>query len=392
MLTRIKFSRMRSPNLLSADLSSPLLRVAIATNILILCSLDFGFSQTSAWANAGTDSRIKSAIKARVTVESPSQFLFIDLQNHWARKFVEGLLTNEALSAAFVTGESTGAFQPDRLITRAELANFLAIAFGNRILSKNSSQPNEPVTKAETLAAIANALNLNNKFTNKSSNSSNQNPQTYLSSMYRDSAQIPKEAMTAIASITQEGLVTNYPDPRLLSPNNPISKSELAVLLYQALVYQKRLPPIQSAYTTNPNRGLFDIELSPVTRLEVSISRRTVTAFNGEIRLKTYPVAVGREGWSSPIGEHRVLQAIAYPAWQNPFTGDVIPSKDPENPLGDRWIGFWTNGKDWSGFHGTPNRSSVGTAASHGCIRMYNEDVRELFSQVKVGTIVKVSP
>lgn len=392
IIARIKFLKMRSPNFLASNLLLPILRGAIVANILILFSLDFGFSQTKVWANSGVNSGIKSVIKGGAATESPAQFLFIDLQNHWARKFVEGLLTHQALSAALVTGDSTGTFQPDRLITRAELANFLAIAFGNRSLSKNSSRLNEPVTKAETLAAIANALNLNDKFTNKSSNPSNQNPQTYLSSMYRDSAQIPKEAMSAIATITQEGLVTNYPDPRILSPNSPISKSELAVLLYQALVYQKRLPPLKSAYITNPNRRLFEFELSPVTRLEVSISRRTVTAFNGETRLKTYPVAVGREGWSSPIGEHRVLQAIEYPAWQNPFTGDVIPSKDPENPLGDRWIGFWTNGKDWSGFHGTPNRSSVGTAASHGCIRMYNEDVRELFSQVKVGTIVRVSP
>jgi len=385
IIARIKFLKMRSPNFLapnflSSNLLLPILRGAIGANILFLFSLDFGFSQTKVWANSG----IKSVIKGGAATESPAQFLFIDLQNHWARKFVEGLLTHQALSAALVSGDFTGTFQPDRLITRAELVNFLVIAFGNRSLSKNSSRLNEPVTKAETLAAIATALNLSDK--------SNKNPQTYLSSMYRDSAQIPKEAMGAIATITQAGLVTNYPDPRILSPNNPITKSELAVLLYQALVHQKRLPPIQSAYTTNPNRRLFEFELSPVTRLEVSISRRTVTAFNGETRLKTYPVAVGREGWSSPIGEHRVLQAIEYPAWQNPFTGDVIPSKDPENPLGDRWIGFWTDGKDWSGFHGTPNRSSVGTAASHGCIRMYNEDVRELFSQVKVGTIVRVSP
>lgn len=385
IIARIKFLKMRSPNFLapnflSSNLLLPILRGAIGANILFLFSLDFGFSQTKVWANSG----IKSVIKGGAATESPAQFLFIDLQNHWARKFVEGLLTHQALSAALVTGDSTGTFQPDRLITRAELANFLAIAFGNRNLPKNSTRSNEPATKAETLAAIATALNLSDK--------SNKNPQTYLSSMYRDSAQIPKEAISAIATITQAGLVTNYPDPRILSPNNPISKSELAVLLYQALVYQKRLPPLKSAYTTNPDRRLFEFELSPVTRLEVSISRRTVTAFNGETRLKTYPVAVGREGWSSPIGEHRVLQAIEYPAWQNPFTGDVIPSKDPENPLGDRWIGFWTDGKDWSGFHGTPNRSSVGTAASHGCIRMYNEDVRELFSQVKVGTIVRVSP
>ena len=385
IIARIKFLKMRSPNFLapnflSSNLLLPILRGAIAANILLLFSLDFGFSQTKVWANSG----IKSVIKGGAATESPAQFLFIDLQNHWARKFVEGLLTHQALSAALVSGDFTGTFQPDRLITRAELANFLAIAFSNRSLPKNSTRSNEPATKAETLAAIATALNLSDK--------SNKNPQTYLSSMYRDSGQIPKDSIRAIATITQAGLVTNYPDPRILSPNNPISKSELAVLLYQALVYQKRLPPLKSAYTTNPDRRLFEFELIPVTRLEVSISRRTVTAFNGETRLKTYPVAVGREGWSSPIGEHRVLQAIEYPAWQNPFTGDVIPSKDPENPLGDRWIGFWTDGKDWSGFHGTPNRSSVGTAASHGCIRMYNEDVRELFSQVKVGTIVRVSP
>ena len=251
IVARIKFLKMRSPNFLASNLLLPILRGAIAANILLLFSLDFGFSQTKVWANSG----IKSVIKGGAATESPAQFLFIDLQNHWARKFVEGLLTHQALSAALVTGDSTGTFQPDRLITRAELANFLAIAFGNRSLSKNSSRLNEPVTKAETLAVIANALNLSDKFISKSN--TNQNPQTYLSSMYRDSAQIPKETIAAIATITHEGLVTNYPDPRILAPNNPISKSELAVLLYQALVYQKRLPPLKSAYTTNPDRRLF---------------------------------------------------------------------------------------------------------------------------------------
>ena len=205
-------------------------------------------------------------------------------------------------------------------------------------------------------------------------------------------AVFPDYAIPAIAALTNEALVTNYPDPRILKPKDAISKSELAVLLYQALAYQKKLPFLKSPYTINPNRQLWDRELMQVTRLEVSISRRTVTAFHGEIPLKTYPVAVGRQGWSTPIGNHRVLQTIEYPSWQNPFTGEVIPSKDPENPLGDRWIGFWTDGKNWSGFHGTPNRASVGQAASHGCIRMYNEDVRELFSQVNVGTVVRVSP
>ena len=360
----------RSQNL--QNLLSSFVRVAIATNVFAFISLNAPHQSNSAWS------------KNLDPTETSSRFLFIDLQNHWSRKFVEGLLSNQALSNLLVTPDSLNRFQPDRSITRAELANLLEIAFANRNASKITTRLNDPATKAEALVAIASQLSLNSKATTT--------PQTYLLSMYRDALEVPDYAIPAIATITQKGLVTNYPDPRILAPTNAITRGELAVLLYQALAYQKKLPAMGSAYTINPNRQLWDRELMEVTRLEVSISKRKVTAFHGEIALKSYPVAVGKEGWSTPIGNHRVLQTIEYPAWQNPFTGDVIPSKDPENPLGDRWIGFWTNGKDWSGFHGTPNRASVGQAASHGCIRMYNEDVRELFSQVKVGTIVRVSP
>jgi lipoprotein-anchoring transpeptidase ErfK/SrfK len=354
----------------SQNLLSSFVRVVIAANIFAVISLGGNPQNDITWAK-NLDTKSNSS--------NPKRFLFIDLQNHWSRLFVEGLLSQTTLNS-----DTISQFQPDRPITRAELANLLEVAFANRNVPKITTRLNEPATKAEVLVAIARELNLNSK--------AHKTPQTYLLSMYRDALKVPDYAIPAIATLTQQGLVTNYPDPRILAPTTPITKSELAVLLYQALAYQKKLPALGSLYTINPNRQLWDRELMQVTRLEVSISKRKVTAFHGEIPLKTYPVAVGKEGWSTPIGNHRVLQTIEYPAWQNPFTGDVIPSKDPENPLGDRWIGFWTNGKDWSGFHGTPNRASVGQAASHGCIRMYNEDVRELFSQVTVGTIVRVSP
>jgi lipoprotein-anchoring transpeptidase ErfK/SrfK len=356
----------------SQYLLSSLLRVAIAANIFTFVSLNWNTQNNISWA------------KSPESIGNSNQFLFIDLRNHWSRLFVESLLKNPAFNKVLVDHASINYFQPERLITRAELANLLDIAFANPNVPKITTRLNRPATKAETIVAIARELNLNTKAT--------KNPQTYLLSMYRDAMQVPDYAIPAIATLTQQGLVTNYPDPRILAPKEAISKSELAVLLYQALAYQKKLPPLRSLYTINPDRPMWDVNQMKITRLEVSISRRTVTAFHGEISLKTYPVAVGRSGWSTPVGNHRVLQTIEYPAWQNPFTGDVIASKDPENPLGDRWIGFWTDGKDWSGFHGTPNRASVGTAASHGCIRMYNEDVRELFSQVAVGTVVKVSP
>lgn len=368
--------RRRSQN--QQYLFSSFVRVAIAVNIFGFISLNCDRQNFQTWANS-----LEIVTKSSAKTNS-NQFLFLDLQKHWSRLFVEGLLSQPNLSNALVSPDGISLFQPDRLVTRAELANLLELAFANRNSPKITTRLNEPATKAEVLVAISSALNLSSKSVNT--------PQAYLLSMYRDASQVPDYAIPAIATLTQEGLITNYPDPRILSPKSEISKGELAVLLYQALAYQKKLPLLKSPYTINPNRPLWDRELMQVTSLEVSISRRTVTTFHGEIPLKTYPVAVGREGWSTPVGNHRVLQTIEYPAWRNPFTGDVIPSKDPDNPLGDRWIGFWTDGKNWSGFHGTPNRESVGQAASHGCIRMYNEDVRELFNQVTLGTVVRVSP
>ncbi|MDX2255332.1 MAG: L,D-transpeptidase [Pseudanabaenaceae cyanobacterium bins.39] len=344
-----------------------------------------------AWANNSRQlvqdtsldiSQSTAQIATRQIAQPTNQFLFLDLQRHWTSPFVQGLLTLPKLQAVLAPPDSVSLFQPDRYVSRAELAKLLETAFANA--PKINTRLSEPATRAESLVAIASALNLKQQET--------KTPQAYLLSMYRDANEIPSYAIPAIATITQQGLVSNFPDPRILAPNALIKRGELAVMLYQAIAYQQKLPVLKTPYSINPNRQLWDRDLMKVTRLEVSISKRKVTAFHGEIPLKTYPVAVGRQGWSTPIGNHQVLQVIEYPAWRNPFTGDVIPSRDPDNPLGDRWIGFWTDGKNWSGFHGTPNRASVGQAASHGCIRMYNEDIRELFSQVSKGTIVRVSP
>jgi len=126
-------------------------------------------------------------------------------------------------------------------------------------------------------------------------------------------------------------------------------------------------------------------------QLIISLSQRKVTLYRGKTKVKSFWVAVGRKGWETPTGEFKVTQMFRDPAWAHPLKkGIVIPGGDPQNPLGRYWIGFWTDGKNWIGFHGTPNPKSVGTAASHGCIRMYNEDIAELFPQVTSGTPVIV--
>lgn len=160
------------------------------------------------------------------------------------------------------------------------------------------------------------------------------------------------------------------------------------------------LLPVQPLLA-NPAR-MADIGPEPITsaaaaaaaalplRLELNVTKRQVTLYRGEQAVKTYPVAVGKPGWETPVGNFKVAQMFEDPVWQNPFSGGQVAGGDPENPLGRRWIGFWTDGKNWIGFHGTPNTASVGNAASHGCVRMYPQDIQELFSQVKVGIPVIV--
>lgn len=126
-------------------------------------------------------------------------------------------------------------------------------------------------------------------------------------------------------------------------------------------------------------------------RLVLRISERRVYLYQNQQILISYPVAVGRSGWETPTGEYQVLQKISDPVWQHPFTGEIVPP-GPENPLGSRWIGFWTDGTNYIGFHGTPNEETVGQAISHGCVRMFNQDVLALFEKVKVGTPVIVEP
>jgi lipoprotein-anchoring transpeptidase ErfK/SrfK len=126
-----------------------------------------------------------------------------------------------------------------------------------------------------------------------------------------------------------------------------------------------------------------------VVSLVLKLKEKRVYVYRGDKLLKRYPVAIGKKGWETPTGEWQVMEKIKNPAWTSFKTGEVFPA-GVENPLGSRWIGFWTDGQDVIGFHGTPNIKSIGTAASHGCVRMLNRDVKAMFRLVKVGTTVKV--
>lgn len=128
-----------------------------------------------------------------------------------------------------------------------------------------------------------------------------------------------------------------------------------------------------------------------VLRLLLKRGERRVYVYKNDKVMAKYPVAVGKKGWETPIGKFTVLTMEENPTFKSFKTGRIIPP-GPDNPLGIRWIGIWTDGATQLGFHGTNEPELIGQAVSHGCIRMLNKDVVKLYSVVQEGTVVEVVP
>jgi lipoprotein-anchoring transpeptidase ErfK/SrfK len=126
--------------------------------------------------------------------------------------------------------------------------------------------------------------------------------------------------------------------------------------------------------------------------------RRVYLYENGRA-VQDWPVAVGLDGSPTPTGTFTVGAKRYEPVWTNPAQdrwGADMPAQigpGPDNPLGPRAINWNRNGADTLiRFHGTPNEDSIGEAASAGCVRMFNDDVIELYDLVETGmTIVSVN-
>lgn len=107
---------------------------------------------------------------------------------------------------------------------------------------------------------------------------------------------------------------------------------------------------------------------------------------------KTYTVAVGQIGLETPAGLYAIQEKQENPSWHVPnsdwagsLAGQVIPP-GPSNPIKARWMGIY----EGAGIHGTSETGSLGSAASHGCVRMAIPEVEELYERVDVGTPIYI--
>ena len=119
-------------------------------------------------------------------------------------------------------------------------------------------------------------------------------------------------------------------------------------------------------------------------RVVVSIPDRKLALIENGRVVKIYSTAVGAAASPTPSGMYKIVLRLANPTWYGPGTV-VGPGKD--NPIGTRWLGLNCKGY---GIHGTNNPRSIGKRASHGCVRLRNRDVEDLFARVAVGDVVEL--
>ena len=116
----------------------------------------------------------------------------------------------------------------------------------------------------------------------------------------------------------------------------------------------------------------------------VSIPDRQLAVLVNGIVVAGFPIAVGADDSPSPTGEFTIVNRVSNPDYYH--EGLVIPA-GKGNPVGTRWVGLSQKGY---GIHGTNAPKSIGRAASHGCIRLRNRDMEELFGMLHVGDVVEI--
>jgi lipoprotein-anchoring transpeptidase ErfK/SrfK len=140
--------------------------------------------------------------------------------------------------------------------------------------------------------------------------------------------------------------------------------------------------------TTRPKVSTRELAKKYPTIIAINRGGFSLTLYKRLKKVKTYTIAVGQQGLETPAGEYPVVDKQINPSWHVPnsawageLAGRVIPP-GPADPLKARWIGI-TGG---AGIHGTDQIGSLGSAASHGCIRMAIPDVIELFDKTPYGS------
>lgn len=157
---------------------------------------------------------------------------------------------------------------------------------------------------------------------------------------------------------------------------NSIAKQYDVPWEYLAMLNQVTAKNLQAGQELKVVRGPFGAV--------VDLSDFTLTVHAHGWYVNQYVIGTGRDD-KTPLGEFTIQEKLENPTWYNP-DGGVVEADDPENPLGEYWMGLG----DHIGIHGTNDPDSIGNAASRGCIHLGDEDIVEVFSLLSTGSKVMI--
>ncbi|MEY2443393.1 MAG: L,D-transpeptidase ErfK/SrfK [bacterium] len=173
-----------------------------------------------------------------------------------------------------------------------------------------------------------------------------------------------------------------------------VKRPELVAALVRAMAAPaaaRRKVKLPVTVVERADRTLVDLAKRYPVVIGIDRDSKTLRLYENLELKRRYKIAVGRQGLESSAGRYKIEEKVVNPPWHAPdkawagdLAGQTIPAGDPRNPLVARWMGY----HDGEGIHGTKDLASLGTQASHGCIRMSPAAVKQLFARVKVGTPV----
>jgi lipoprotein-anchoring transpeptidase ErfK/SrfK len=156
-----------------------------------------------------------------------------------------------------------------------------------------------------------------------------------------------------------------------------------AVFAAQAMAQNSTQGAVQQTAVT-ADAAVQQASVKPQRVIVVSLEDHKLALVEDGKVVKTYTVAVGKPSTPSPVGTFTISRRVMNPTYSH--DGRTV-APGPENPVGTRWMGLSVHGY---GIHGTNVPSSIGKAASHGCIRMAKRDLEELYALVQVGDTVEL--
>ncbi len=205
-----------------------------------------------------------------VAVSTQQDIAFNPIQQHWARGFIEPLVLRGIIPP--IDGTT---IQPDQFVTQAQFSSILKNAFGVDPLPQNPD-PDQPISRINALVILVQLLNLQSRQIA---------PET-LNRYFIDAHNIPKSNLSQVAAATENRLVVNYPNIRVLNPNKSATLAEVSAFVYQALVSRGKAPNLtQAASTSRNNPSQINASSPPLSRSTAATIQAIQVAENTDYTL-----------------------------------------------------------------------------------------------------------